>query len=145
MAAEVQAIRFPDLVPLNPTDLVEKGFNADGTPKIGTSYRDLIALIAREPTDVFIRKQEAMAAGDYSFVVYHKEVLVRQAFIRAEMGDQKALDWLADREEGKVVQGVSFVQQDTAQKTLADLRGALGMGEASVVIEGVKKEGDGGE
>ncbi len=120
--------RYPDLKPLDPKDLVANGFELDGSPSIGTTYRDLIALVMREPPDVFEKKMAAIAEGDYTVIRFSKELIVRFAIQRARQGDQKALDWLADREEGKVTQNFSFTPADTTQAHLKELREAVGLG-----------------
>lgn len=127
-AVETRIERYPDPKPLDPKDLTARGFELDGTPAKGTTYKDIIALVMREDPMTFDAKMRMLEVGDYSAMRYTKEVAVRLAVKRGQMGDQRALDWLADREEGKVIQGVNFGVIDTTQQNLKELRAAIGLG-----------------
>jgi hypothetical protein len=138
VVSEVVAVH-PELRPLDISKLTAPGFTLDGNRAKGTSYHDLIALILQEDPTVFADKLELIAQGNYELFKSMKEIIVRQTIQRTTLGDQKALDFLADRDEGKVTQSFTVATEDRREAYINELRQNVLGAPAQLMIEGEVK------
>lgn len=117
-----------EMKPIKIETLTPPGFDLEGH-KRGTTYHDMLEIILGETPDVFQKKMEAYQNGDYSPFSSQKEIVVRLAVQRSLLGDQKALDFIADREEGKVTQSFTLQRGDGKKEYVEQLRLAMGIGQ----------------